>query len=102
MIATYTVPHTDTHVYMLLCIRDGAKFRTQVGICTCTDACTHIKTRCRNRNEITATYTVPHTDTHVYMSLCIGDAAEFRTQVGINTCTDACIHSIQVEGTQMR
>ena len=51
---------------------------------------------------MTATYTVPHTDTNVSMSLCIGDGAEFRTQVGISTYTDASSHSIQVVETKIR
>ena len=51
---------------------------------------------------MTATYTVPHTENLVSMLLWIGDGAEFRTQFGINTSTDACTHSIQVEGREMR
>ena len=51
---------------------------------------------------MTAKHTVPHSEIHVYMLLCIRDAAEFRTQVGIYTCTDACTHSKQGVGTEMR
>ena len=58
--------------------------------------------RSGNRSGMTAKHTLPHSDIHVSMLLCIRDGAEFRNQVGIYTCTDVCSHSIQVKGTQMR
>ena len=47
-------------------------------------------------------HTVPHTETHISMSLCKGNGAECGTQVDISTCTDACTHSKQGVGTEMR
>ena len=51
-----------------------------------------------NRSGMTAKHTVSHSDIYVYMSLWIGDGTEFRSQVGINICTDACTHSDQGVG----
>ena len=69
---------------------------------TCTDAFTHSNQGVLPEVEMTAKHTMPHSNIHVSMSLCTGDGAEFRTQVGINTCTDAYTHSIQNERTDMR
>ena len=34
--------------------------------------------------------------------MCIGGGAHMENPVGINTCTDACTHSLQGVGTEMR
>ena len=41
------------------------------------------------------TYTVPYRSTQLSIKLCIGSGADRGSQVDINSCTDACIHSSQ-------
>ena len=48
------------------------------------------------------TNTVPYRGTLVSIKLCIVGGAVMRSQVDINTCTDACTHSKQGVGTEMR
>ena len=48
------------------------------------------------------TDTVTHRSTQVSMKLCIGNGADISSWVDIYSCTDACTHTKQAVGTEMR
>ena len=48
------------------------------------------------------TNTLPYRGTQVSIKLCIGGGPDIDRKVDINLCTDACTHSKQGVGREMR
>ena len=92
---TNTLPYRGICVSIKLCIRGGADIGNQVDIHSGTDACTHSSQGVWPEAGWLAahTHTLPCRGIHVSIKLCIRGGVDMGSQVDINSCTDACIHS---------
>ena len=95
-------PYRYTKVSIKLCIGTGADMGSQVHINACTDDCTHSKQGVGTKLGDWDTNTLAYRDTQVSIKLCIQGGADMGSQDDLNSCTDACTHSKQVVGTEMR